>query len=50
MMWGPLAGLRFSIADTTSLFVEYQWQLYSGEAKSFIEESSSILVGLAWGF
>jgi len=49
-MWGPLAGLRFNVADKTSLFVEYQWQLYSGEVRDFIEESSSILVGIACGF
>ncbi len=49
-MWGPLAGLRFSVADKTSLFVEYQWQLYCGEIRDILSESSAIVVGLAWGF
>jgi opacity protein-like surface antigen len=50
MMWGPLGGLRFNCTDKTSLFIEYQWQLYCGEARSFIEQSSSILVGITCGF
>ena len=49
MLWGPLVGVAFKCADKTSLFVEYQWQLYCGEVRGFINESSSILVGMSLG-
>ena len=49
-MYGPLAGLRFDVADKTSLFVEYQWQLYSGEIRQMATESSAIFMGITYGF
>jgi hypothetical protein len=50
MLWGPLVGLRCNVADKTSLFVEYQWQTYCGEVRSYFTESSAIMVGIACGF
>jgi hypothetical protein len=50
IMFAPLVGLRCSVADKTSLFVEYQWQQYCGEVRDIINESSAFFVGLAYGF
>ncbi len=50
ILWGPLVGVALKCANNTSLFVEYQWQLYCGEARDVTSESSSIVVGMSWGF
>lgn len=50
LMWGPLAGVRYSMAEKTSIFAEYQYQLYSGGIRDTLEKGNAVLVGFIFGF
>ena len=49
-MWGPVAGIKFFMDERTSLFAEYQYQIYDGGLKDSIDDSDAVLVGLSWKF
>ena len=49
-MWGPLAGVKMPVNQSTDLFVEYQYQMFDGDADNLIDDAHAIKAGLAWKF
>jgi hypothetical protein len=49
-IYGPLAGLRFFVNETTNVFVEYQYQLYEGDLGDNIDNEQLILAGISFKF
>jgi len=49
-MWGPMAGIKFFTDECTSLFVEYQFQMYDGGLGSSIDNAHAILLGISRKF
>ena len=37
LMWGPVGGVKFFVSEGSSIFVEYQYQMYSGEIHDVFE-------------
>lgn len=50
LMYGPLGGLKFYVSEKTSLFLEYQYQLYSGDAGDYIDDAHMVLLGISFLF
>ena len=50
IMWGPLGGIKFFVSESTSIFVEYQYQLFGGNIGTAFEDGHEILVGLSFAF
>ena len=50
IMWGPLGGVKFFVSESTSIFVEYQYQLFGGNIGTVFEDGHEILVGLSFAF
>jgi opacity protein-like surface antigen len=49
-MWGPLAGIKFFVTDSTILFVEYQYDLFTGGAKDAINHANLVSAGISFKF
>ena len=49
-MWGPLAGIKFFVTDSTILFVEYQYDLFTGGAKDTIKNANIVCAGISFKF
>ena len=49
-MWGPLVGLKGHVTGETSIFIEYQYQIYTGKVKDTVEKANAVFAGLIWGF
>jgi outer membrane protein W len=50
ILWGPVAGLRFEMNATNDFFVEYQYQIWSGDIDEVINNGNAIFVGIAHQF
>jgi len=50
LLYGPLAGMKFFVSENTSLFVEYQYQIYGGDIGDFLESSHALMFGISWLF
>ena len=46
MMYGPLAGVKYFVSRSVSIFFEYQYQIYDGNINDIIEDAHSIFVGI----
>jgi hypothetical protein len=49
-MYGPIAGVKFFVTDSTILFVEYQYDLFTGDVKDGIKNANVVYAGLAFKF
>ncbi|MCJ7673556.1 MAG: hypothetical protein MUO33_00205 [Sedimentisphaerales bacterium] len=45
-MYGPLAGVRYFVSRSVSIFFEYQYQIYDGGINDIVEDAHSIFVGI----
>ena len=45
-----LAGIKFFMNEPTSLFVEYQYQLFGGDVGDEIDNITAIMAGISWKF
>jgi hypothetical protein len=50
MLWGPLAGLRFEVAEQDDLFVEYQYHLWVGGIDDLLDDGHAVYLGLIHRF
>ncbi len=50
MLWGPMLGAKFFLNDTTILFVEYQYDLFTGDIKDVLNHANVISSGLTFKF
>ena len=50
IMWGPLGGVKFFVAENTSIFVEYQYQLFGGDIGTVFKDGHQVLVGISFAF
>jgi hypothetical protein len=46
IMYGPLAGVRYFVSRSVSIFFEYQYQIYDGAINDIVEDAHSIFVGI----
>ncbi len=49
-MYGPMLGVKFFLNDTTILFLEYQYDLFTGDAKDAVNHANMISSGLSFKF
>lgn len=49
-MYGPLAGIKFFVTNSTILFVEYQHDLFTGGAKDAINHADLVSAGISFKF
>jgi opacity protein-like surface antigen len=50
ILWGPLAGLRYTLNEKNEVFVEYQYHIYTESIGDYLDDGNVILVGLAHKF
>jgi outer membrane protein W len=50
IMWGPLAGLRYTLNEQNDVFVEYQYQIFSSNIHDIIQDGHAVQVGLSHKF
>jgi hypothetical protein len=50
IMWGPLAGIKFFVSETTSVFVEYQYLLFGGDVGKYLDDGHRVIGGIAFKF
>jgi outer membrane protein W len=50
VLWGPVAGLRYELNANNDFFVEYQYQLWSGDIGDFLNDGNAIFLGIAHQF
>jgi hypothetical protein len=48
--YGPLLGVKFFLNDTTILFVEYQYDLFTGDIRDVLNHANIICSGLSFKF
>ena len=46
IMYGPLAGIRYFVSRSISIFFEYQYQIYDGGIDEIVKDAHSIFVGI----
>ncbi len=46
IMYGPLAGVRYFVSRSVSIFFEYQYQIYDGSIDEIVKDAHSIFVGI----
>ena len=49
-IWGPLAGVRWTLCPGTDMFAEYQYNMYGTHLSSSFDEASVVLIGLIWQY
>jgi len=49
-IWGPLAGVRWTLCPGTDMFAEYQYTLYGSNLSSAFDAASVVLIGLIWQY
>ena len=49
-LYGPLFGAKFFMNDSTSLFVEYQYQMYGGDLDDGLDDGHAVMFGIAYLF
>jgi opacity protein-like surface antigen len=50
ILWGPLAGLRYSLNEQNDVFVEYQYQVFGSNIRDYLDDGNVIMVGLSHKF
>ena len=50
-LYGPLAGLKYFLTESTILTIEYQYQLFAGDdIDTYLENSSLVSIGISFRF
>jgi hypothetical protein len=49
-MYGPLAGVKFFMSESTILFVEYQYDIFTRDAKDYINHANIVCAGISFKF
>jgi opacity protein-like surface antigen len=49
-MYGPLAGVKFFVTDSTILFVEYQYDIFTRDVKDAINHANIVCAGISFKF
>jgi hypothetical protein len=50
ILWGPLAGLRYTLNEQNDVFVEYQYLIFSSNIRDLVQDGHAVLVGLSHKF
>jgi len=50
LMWGPLAGVRYELNPTNDFFVEYQFQLFTGDLDDEYDSIHGVFFGIVHQF
>ncbi len=50
VLWGPLAGLRYSLNEQNDVFVEYQYHIWAPSVRDILDDGHSITLGLSHKF
>jgi hypothetical protein len=50
VLWGPVAGLRYELNANNDFFVEYQYQVWSGDVGDIINDGNAIFLGISHQF
>ena len=45
--WGPIAGVKFFLSEKTSVFLEYQYQVFGGDLSDYVDDGHMFIVGLS---
>jgi opacity protein-like surface antigen len=46
VLWGPIVGLRYQVAEKWEVFFEYQYRMWSGSIGDFLDDGHAIAAGL----
>jgi len=46
VMYGPVAGMRYFVSRSVSIFFEYQYQIYDGNVGDVIEDAHALFLGM----
>ncbi len=49
-MWGPRAGILYTLNTTNNFFVEYQYQRWEGDIRHTLEDGHMVLLGIEHKF
>jgi hypothetical protein len=50
VLWGPMAGLRYSLNEQNDVFIEYQYHIWSSNIRDIMKDGSALLIGLSHKF
>jgi len=50
LLWGPRGGLLYTLNRANNLFVEYQYQIWSGDLEDLLEDGHMVLLGIEHKF
>jgi opacity protein-like surface antigen len=50
VLWGPLAGLRYSLNEQNDVFVEYQYHIWEGDVGKVYDDGHGVFVGIIHQF
>jgi hypothetical protein len=50
LLWGPQVGILYTLNTTNNLFVEYQYQIWSGDIHDVLEDGHMVLLGIEHKF
>jgi hypothetical protein len=50
ILWGPIAGLRYTLNEQNDVFVEYQYHIWSANIRDIMEDGHAISLGLSHKF
>ena len=50
LLWGPRVGLLYTLNPANNLFVEYQYQLWSGDISDVLDDGHMVLLGIEHKF
>lgn len=48
IMYGPLAGIKYFVSRSVSIFFEYQYQIYDGSIGDIVEDTHSLFLGIVF--
>lgn len=49
-MYGPVMGVRYFVSESTSIFFEYQYQIYDGSIDDIVDDAHSLFIGILFKF
>lgn len=49
-MWGPTLGLRYELNAYSDFFVEYQYHMWDGDIRDFLDDGHALFVGIVHQF
>lgn len=48
LMYGPVAGMRYFVSRSVSIFFEYQYQIYDGGIDDAVEDAHALFLGMVF--